>query len=147
MIYEDDLDFAAYLQQTEAKTKVRPAGEWVQELIADLGRESHEPKAYLPWEKSHPLFAFRPGEVTLWAGVNGHGKSLMTGLASLSLIAQAERCCIASFEMKPRKTIERMARQWSGQRPGYQARQERRQLLRQRQRPCRHTPHGWPERP
>lgn len=117
MIYEDDLDFAAYLQQTEAKTKVRPAGEWVQELIDDLGRESSETKAYLPWEKSHQLFAFRPGEVTLWAGVNGHGKSLMTGLASLSLIAQAERCCMASFEMKPRKTIERMARQWSGQRP------------------------------
>jgi twinkle protein len=117
VIHADEMDFAAYLQQTEASTKVRPAGEWVRQLIDDLGKQVYEPKAYLPWEKSHPLFAFRPGEVTLWAGVNGHGKSLMTGLASLSLIAQEERCAIASFEMKPRKTIERMARQWSGQRP------------------------------
>lgn len=113
----DDIDFAAYAEQTEAQTKVRPAGDWMDVLIASLGMEKQEAKSFLPWQKSHQLFAFRPGEVTLWAGVNGHGKSLMTGLASLSLVAQGERCCLASFEMKPRKTLERMARQWSGQRP------------------------------
>lgn len=117
MIYTDTMDFAAYMAQTEAKAKVKPAGGWIDVLIDELGKESTEPRAFLPWEKSHGLFAFRPGEVTLWAGVNGHGKSLMTGLAALSLVAQGERCCIASFEMKPRKTLERMARQWSGQRP------------------------------
>lgn len=113
----DVIDFAAYAAQTEAKTKVRPAAEWVQQLIDELGVERDDPRAFLPWEKSHQLFAFRPGEVTLWAGVNGHGKSLMTGLTALSLVAQDEGVCIASFEMKPRKTLERMARQWSGQRP------------------------------
>lgn len=114
---DDDVDFAAYRLQTEARTKVRPASDWIGALIAELGVEVNEQRAYLPWDKTHNLFAFRPGEVTLWAGVNGHGKSLMTGLALLSLIAQGERCCLASFEMKPRKTLERMARQWSGQRP------------------------------
>jgi len=117
MIYEDTLDFATYLAQTEAKAKVKPAAGWIESLIEDLGKEDTERKAYLPWEKTHNLFAFRPGEVTLWAGVNGHGKSLMTGLTTLSLMAQDERSCIASFEMKPRKTLERMSRQWSGQRP------------------------------
>lgn len=113
----DVVDFAAYERQTEAAQKVRPAREYVQELIDQFGNETKEPQAYLPWEKVRGLFAFRPGEVTLWAGVNGHGKSMMTSLAALSLMAQGERCCIASFEMKPRRTLQRMGRQWSGQRP------------------------------
>jgi twinkle protein len=111
----DSMDFAAYMRETEPQQKVRPAGEYIQDLIDDLGTERHESKAYLPWDKSHALFQFRPGEVTLWGGVNGAGKSLVTGLAALSLCTQGERVCIASFEMKPRKTLERMTRQFSGQ--------------------------------
>ena len=112
---DDSIDFSAYLTETEPKQKVRPASEFVQDLIDDLGSEKREKRAYLPWEKTHGLFAFRPGEVTLWGGVNGHGKSLMTGLAALSLCTQGEKVCIASFEMKPRKSLERMARQFSSQ--------------------------------
>ena len=115
LLSPDEIDFAKYLQETEAQQKVRPAREYVQELIDALGRPDAEKKAYLPWEKSHQLFAFRPGEVTLWVGVNGHGKSLVTGMAALSLCCQDERVCIASFEMKPRKTLERMSRQFSAQ--------------------------------
>lgn len=111
----DTIDFAEYLRETDAQQKVRPAREYVQDLIDDLGTVKHEAKAFLPWEKTHGLFAFRPGEVTLWGGVNGHGKSLITGMAALSLCTQGERVCIASFEMKPRKTLERMARQFSSQ--------------------------------
>jgi twinkle protein len=111
----DSIDFRAYMRETEPAHKVRAAGVYVQELIDDLGTERHEPRAYLPWDKTHALFQFRPGEVTLWAGVNGQGKSMMTGLAALSLCTQGEKVCVASFEMKPRRTLERMARQWSGQ--------------------------------
>jgi twinkle protein len=35
-----------------------------------------ERKPYLPWVKSHDSFYFRPGEMTVWAGQNGQGKSL-----------------------------------------------------------------------
>jgi len=111
----DAIDFAKHLHETEPQQKVRPASEYVQDLIDDLGTSRQEVKAFLPWDKTHGLFQFRPGEVTLWGGVNGHGKSLMTGLAALSLCTQGERVCIASFEMKPRKTLERMARQFSSQ--------------------------------
>jgi twinkle protein len=94
---------------------VRPASVYVQELIDDLGTDRQEARSYLPWDKTHNVFQFRPGEVTIWAGVNGQGKSMMTGLAALSLCTQGEKVCIASFEMKPRRTLERMSRQWSGQ--------------------------------
>jgi twinkle protein len=113
----DDVDFAAYLLQTEPQQKVRPAREWVEDLIEGLKPQKKERRIVLPWQKTHDLVAFRKGEVSLWAGINGHGKSLMTGQAVLSLMAQGERVCIASFEMKPAKTLERMARQFSCQSP------------------------------
>jgi len=115
IIGPDDIDFAAYLHETDAQQKVKSASVWVQDLIDSLGKPDCSPRVYMPWTKTRKLFQFRPGEVTLWAGVNGHGKSLITGMAALALCAQGELVCIASFEMKPLKTIERMARQWSGQ--------------------------------
>lgn len=116
-VIRDDIDFAAYLAQTEPKQKVKAAKQWVAELIQDLSRKVNQRRVVLPWQKAGALFSFLPGEVTCWAGVNGHGKSLMTGQVVLSLMAQDERVCVASFEMKPKKTLERMTRQWSGQNP------------------------------
>jgi twinkle protein len=116
-VLRDDIDFASYLLQTEPKQKVRPAGEWMPDLIGGLTPQKGVRSIVLPWQKTHELIAFRSGEVSLWAGINGHGKSLMTGQVMLSLMAQGERVCIASFEMKPVKTLERMARQFSGQAP------------------------------
>ena len=37
----------------------------------------------------------------------------MTGQVALSLCAQDEKVCVASFEMKPMKTLARMGRQWT----------------------------------
>jgi twinkle protein len=114
VIGPDDIDFAAYEQETDAQQKVRPASQWVQDLIDRLRNPVQEKRSVMPWRKTHKLIQFRPGEVTLWGGANGHGKSLVTGQIGLSLCAQDERICVASFEMKPSKTLERMARQWSG---------------------------------
>jgi twinkle protein len=118
VIKPDQIDFALYIRETEAKQKVRPASEYIDELVASLFSGEKPAGSYLPWDKTHNLFMFRPGEVTLWAGINGHGKSLVTGQVALSLMGQSERVCIASFEMKPRKTLERMARQWAAMTPG-----------------------------
>ena len=116
-VLPDDIDFAAYMRMTDAQRKVQPAKLWVEEMTERLGTVDTSPQALLPWQKTHELFAIRPGEVTLWAGVNGHGKSLLTGQVVLSLMAQGERVCVASFEMKPFRTLERMCRQFSCQRP------------------------------
>lgn len=115
ILQADAIDFDAYMAETEPREKVKAASVFVQDMIDGLGVVRHEQRAYLPWDKTHGLFHFRPGEVTLWAGVNGQGKSMMSGLAALSLCTQDERVCIASFEMKPRRTLERMMRQWTGQ--------------------------------
>lgn len=113
MIYPEDIDFALYERETDAQQKVKSAAIYVHELI-DRIQNPHRPNHRLmPWRKTHGLIQFRPGEVTVWGGANGNGKSLVTGQVALSLCAQDERICIASFEMKPMKTLERMGRQWS----------------------------------
>lgn len=104
-------DFAAYLAETEPQHKVIPASSFLADLKRRLFSPEQRNDGVLPWAKTHHDFQFRPGEVTLWAGINGHGKSMMLSMAMISLMAQNRRCCIASFEMKPVVQLERMVRQ------------------------------------
>ena len=67
----------------------------------------------LPWSKTQSSFRLRPGEVTLWAGINGHGKSMLLGQVALWLLPDAV-VTIASLEMKPEATLERILRQATG---------------------------------
>lgn len=113
LITDDEIDFAQYETESDPKHKVKPASFWVQALIDQIKNPVKQKRALMPWRKTHGLVQFRPGEVTVWGGANGNGKSLVTGQVGLSMCSQGEKVCIASFEMKPLKTLERMARQWS----------------------------------
>jgi len=114
VLLPDDINFAAYERETEAKQRVRPVANYIDEAIDQLDKPIKETGQPMPWQKTHGLFRFREGEVTLWAGVNGHGKSLMSGFVALDMIFAGQKVCIASFEMKPHATLKRMLRQWSG---------------------------------
>lgn len=116
-ILDDEIDFAAYLQETDAKAKVKPASTWIESMKERLRSKATERPILLPWFKSKDNFAFRQGEVSIWGGINGHGKSFITSHVALSLMAQGETVCIASFEMKPYKTMERMMRMYCGMNP------------------------------
>lgn len=113
VITDDEIDFDLYLQVTDHQQKVKPSSVYVQALLDRLASPNREKRVFMPWGKTHQLIQFRPGEVTVWGGPNGSGKSLVTGLVGLSLCAQEEKVAIASFEMKPMKTMERMGRQWT----------------------------------
>lgn len=93
-------DLREYLQATEMQQKVIPASAFAAEVAREMFATTRPVAIVLPWSMTHPKFAFRDGEVTLWAGINGHGKSLMLSQVVLSLCAQEQRCCVASFEMK-----------------------------------------------
>lgn len=75
-ILADDIDFAAYLKDTDAQTKVRPAHEFVAQAKERLRSRAKAKHTFLPWPKCNQSFEFRRGEVTVWAGQNGHGKAL-----------------------------------------------------------------------
>lgn len=113
----DSMDFSKWMEVTDAKQKVKPAKAWINELIDRLYSPIKIRQSYLPWPKTKNLIQFRPGEVTIWGGANGSGKSLVTGMVGMSFCTQEDKVCIASFEMKPMKTLERMVRQFSHEDP------------------------------
>lgn len=53
-------------------------------------------------------FYVRPGEVTLWAGISGHGKSSFLRWLFMQLLMRMEPTGIASLEVKPTRTLEGM---------------------------------------
>lgn len=114
---DDSIDFDAYLRETDAKAKVKPAAAYTQQLIDRLRGRKEARRLFLPWQKVMENFDFRYGEVTLWAGQNGHGKSLVTNQVALSLMGQGEKVVIASFEMHAATTLQRMARMYVGANP------------------------------
>lgn len=108
-----DIDFSAYMDLTENEQRVKPAATWRQMFLDHISGKLQGPVgAQLPWAKAQNKVMFAPGGVSLWIGINGHGKSLVLGQCALSWCTQGEKVCIASLEMKPFKTIERMAHQW-----------------------------------
>lgn len=109
------VDLEKYLEKGPGVSKVKKASAFLPALKA-LFREDTEGKwGRLPWKKTLEHVRFREGEVTLWAGINGDGKSALLGQAMLGLMAQLETVCIASLEMKAERTLQRMARQASAQ--------------------------------
>lgn len=112
----DSIDFSQYMQEPEHHN-VRPASDWLDDTIAafyDAADGARVPT--MLWQKTKDKIHFRPGEVSLWAGINGHGKSMFLSQVVLDLCYQAERVMVASFEMKPVKQMHRMTRQACGSR-------------------------------
>lgn len=108
------VDLTAYLEEFPENTQVVPAFAY-SEVVKDFFHGNRtDYGSRMPWSKTHGKISFRPGEVSVWAGYNGSGKSLILGQVMLSAMAQGETCCIASMEMKPETTIARMCRQASG---------------------------------
>jgi twinkle protein len=113
----DNIDFEAYANRIEDAAKVKPVGEYLEQVMDAFFNPNGEAGDLMPWDKTHDLFRFRPGELTIWHGMNGHGKSLIQGYVNLAFMQAGSRVCIASFEMKPVLTIKRMAKQAAGCNP------------------------------
>jgi twinkle protein len=115
IVKPDEVDFEKYIKANDVGQKVRGAMEFLEEVREDFINPKEEPHQTMPWPKTHQGFGFRAGEVTLYAGGNGGGKSMVTGQIALNLIKQGQRVMIASFEMKPKRTLTRMLRQFAGE--------------------------------
>jgi twinkle protein len=116
LVKSQDIDTEKYLKAHDVTHKVHEAAVWLEELQKDLiSPPEKDMSTTMPWAKTHSTFQFRPGEVTLYAGSNGGGKSLVTGQVAMGLIKQKQKVCIASFEMKPKRTLYRMLRQFAGE--------------------------------
>ncbi|HEX7644837.1 MAG TPA: DnaB-like helicase C-terminal domain-containing protein [Burkholderiaceae bacterium] len=109
----DDIDFDKYLKETDTAEKVRPVIDYLDQVMHELSpafAEARGPR--LPFANAWVNFA--PGEVTLWGGYNSSGKSLLTGQIVTGFAQAGESVCIASLEMRPRKTLARIGKQAFG---------------------------------
>ena len=111
----DDIDWASYARQTEARVKVKAASVFADELLAEFKpRDPKHKPAEMFSTKLRDRIEFRAGELTAWAGYNGHRKSMFTGQVALDLMTAGYRTLLASFEMQPGRSLARMARQALG---------------------------------
>jgi twinkle protein len=115
IIKSDSIDVEKYLHSNDVTLKVKQARDFLDDIKESYLSADKDTKIVLPWTNTHSSFAFRQGEVTVYAGSNGGGKSLLTGQIALHLVKQGQSVCIASFEMKPERTLQRMLRQFSGE--------------------------------
>lgn len=113
VLIADDIDFEAYLRESDPAAKVRPAAEFQAGVLHVLA-PAHESQKYPRLPFAGAWVDFRPGEVTLWGGFNGSGKSALQGQILAGFAEAGEPICIASFEMRPEKTLARIARQYTG---------------------------------
>ena len=101
-ISEHNEDESAYVKSSDL---------YLEEVLDEFFNPSISKGLKLPWAKFDGKFELRKGEVTMWMGINGHGKSLVLGQVMNHLMLQNQKIGIASFEMSPRKTIKRMIKQ------------------------------------
>ena len=113
-LIRDDIDLTAYMTEQPQEHRVLAASDWLQDVADFYHKPDTSPKVRMGWLRTQGDFAFRDAEVTLWAGINGHGKSQLVGQVALDLMVQNQRVCIASLEMRPTRVMARMSRQAFG---------------------------------
>lgn len=87
------------------------AADFVDAVIEEFHGQRADAGVSWPWRKAAEYFRFRPGEVSLVGGVNGHGKSELAGHFALEAMTQGCRVCVASMEFRPPKWLKRLAQQ------------------------------------
>ena len=68
----------------------------------------------LPWSKTHNAVRLGEGQMSIWSGINGHGKTLLLSNVCTYLMARGRRVLVASMEMKPEETLQWMCSQAAG---------------------------------
>lgn len=67
-----------------------------------------------PYKKLGDKLLFRPGELTIWTGASGAGKSQILNDCIPAWVDQGSRICLSSLEMKPTQTLKRLCKQVVG---------------------------------
>jgi len=92
---------------------IKPVEDFLEEAEEILSQGIHLTGDKTPWPMLDNRFRFREGEVTIWSGYNGSGKSMVMGQCALYM-ADESSVLIASMEMKGSVTVARMLRQGFG---------------------------------
>lgn len=106
----DTIDLSAYLMPDQS-VSVRPASYFAERTIDVLTGCNQTQGQTLPWQKTHDKFQIRGGELSIWTGYKGHGKSMLISHVLLHLLECGERIFILSPEFRPEGILARKVRQ------------------------------------
>jgi twinkle protein len=111
LVSDATFDWQKFNVQSEL-SKVVPMSTNPKKIVDTFYGQQEQVGTLLPWRSAiqHDL-RIRKGEVSVYAGVNGNWKSMVTSQIALHLMNRSEKVMIASFEMLPEKTMKRMVRQ------------------------------------
>jgi len=104
-------------EQDQFGDQVLSAQTWRDDLIRLNNHPEELTGTKLPWPNADG-FRLRTGELTVWSGYNGHGKSLILTNVMLSVMRQGQTVAIASLELTPVQTLRRMCSQAHGSKWG-----------------------------
>jgi twinkle protein len=105
----DRINFAEVYRQSQSTRTILNGKNFEYDLGERAANGHIVQGAKLPWMKTHGDVGLVAGDVSIWAGVNGHGKSTVLLQVCNHLIAQGEPVCIASLEMPVIETLYMMA--------------------------------------
>lgn len=94
--------------------QVRDAGRFKKRTLDILAHKGEAIGVPMPWLKTRDLIELRPGELSIWSGFKGHGKSAMLSQVMLHVMRLSNRVLIISPEFKPEEVLARKCRQESG---------------------------------
>lgn len=110
-----DFQTAILESKPQDPDEMKMAGEFMNRLLSmfyPAADADKHPKLML--DVTFDWFDFRPGELTVWTGYNGHGKSLLLSQVQLGLMAQGQRFIVFSGEMQPEYLLKRLVKQATG---------------------------------
>jgi len=113
----ESADFDAAIQDAKPQDpeELRQASDFINKVKAMFyPAHDDERDPFLRLDKNLEWFEFRRGELSVWTGYNGHGKSLMLSQVLLGLMAQGERVMVFSGELTPERQLKRTVKQAAG---------------------------------
>jgi twinkle protein len=112
-LIESSIDLSQFVEP-ENIHQVRDASRFKKRTLDILNHKNQAIGVPLPWAKAHNLIELRPGELSIWTGYKGHGKSMLLSQAMLHVMRLGNRVLIVSPEFKPEEVLARKCRQESG---------------------------------
>lgn len=114
-IYEN----AEFLHPEELKRPI----DFTADVIKVFYPDPHVKRGFIPRfrylqpsnPQEQPKLEFRYGEVSVWAGYNGEGKSQIAKIMQLDAITQDERVMVLDLEQHPKITLHRLVRSITAQ--------------------------------
>lgn len=109
----DSIDLSAFTEP-ENVHQIRSADRFKKKTLDILTHKNKAIGCPLPWVKAQNVIELRPGELSIWTGYKGHGKSMLLSQVELHCMRLGQKVLVLSPEFKPEEVLARKCRQESG---------------------------------